>query len=95
VDLGDGTYGVRFFKSGVAAYERIDADLPTYSWSTTALAYTSFGAEGSMWAPMIEKGIRILPRSLNSYASISSGMMSEVYGAFGTSVTAILQRRCG
>src|SRR5262245_27840347 len=72
VALGDGTYAVRFFKSGQEVYERIDADLPTYSWSTTTLAYNSFGVDGSMWAPMIEKAFAYFRRGLNTYASISA-----------------------
>lgn len=87
VDLGDGTFAVQFAKNGVKQYVRVDNDLPTYSWSTTTLAYASWGEEGSMWAPLMEKAFAYFRKGQNTYASISSGLMSEVYNAFGTTST--------
>jgi hypothetical protein len=85
VSLGDGTYAVQFFKNGVPTYERVDADLATYSWSATTPAYVNFGHDGSIWAPLIEKAFCYFRKGLNSYASIGSGMMSEVYADLGVS----------
>ncbi len=85
VSLGDGTYAVQFFKGSTPTYVRVDADLATYSWSATAPAYANFGADGSIWAPLIEKAFAYFRKGVNTYASLNSGMMSEVYGDLGVS----------
>lgn len=86
VDFGDGTYGVRYFKSGAENYVRVDGDLPSYSWGTPA--YANVGSNSSIWVAIMEKAFCYFRKGLNSYASISSGMMSEVYGNLGATVTA-------
>ena len=90
VSLGDGTYAVQFVKNGVPTYERIDGDLATYSWSATTPAYANFGQDGSIWAPLIEKAFAYFRKGQNSYASINSGMMSEVYADLGVSGVATI-----
>jgi hypothetical protein len=87
VDFGDGTFGVRFFKGSVATYVRVDGDLPTYAPTTPA--YVKFGAEGSMWAPIIEKAFTYFRKGSGTYSSISSGLMGEVFSDFGVSVTSL------
>ncbi|HEX3357670.1 MAG TPA: C2 family cysteine protease [Tepidisphaeraceae bacterium] len=89
VNLGDGTYAVRFFKNNVASYVRVDADLATYSWSATTLAYDNFGQGGAMWAPLIEKAFTYFRTTKCTYDAIASGMMSEVYSDFGASASSI------
>src|SRR5439155_25840849 len=90
-----GTYGVQFFKNGVASYVRVDADLPTYSWSATTLSYVNFGHDGSMWAPIIEKAFTYFRTGARTYSSISSGLMSEVYSDFGISSASIAPTDAG
>ncbi|HEX8914427.1 MAG TPA: C2 family cysteine protease, partial [Humisphaera sp.] len=72
VDLGDGTYAVQFWKNGVASFYRVDADLPT--WQGTSSPYNAgFGAEGSMWVPVMEKAFAHFRTGANSYQSIWYG----------------------
>jgi Ca2+-binding RTX toxin-like protein len=87
-DLGDGTYAARFFHptSGVGQYVRVDADLYTYSWSTTTALYTSTGVQGSIWAPLLEKALTWVRGSkLGSYTTISGGWMNEASSRLGLS----------
>ena len=87
--LGDGTFAVEFFKGTTPVFERVDANLPTYNWSTTTPAYENVGQDNSIvGSAMIEKAFTYFRKGQNSYASISSGIMSEVYSDFGaTSAT--------
>jgi hypothetical protein len=87
-DLGDGTYAARFNNpsTGVEQYVRIDADLCTYTWSNTVQIYATSGAEGSIWAPMLEKALTWVRGSrLGNYATISSGWMNEAASRMGLS----------
>jgi Ca2+-binding RTX toxin-like protein len=85
VDFGDGTYGVQFKRGASTLFYRLDADLPSYS--TSALAYAAFGAEGSIWVAMLEKAWAMFRTARNSFASIEAGFMTEVASAFGQSNT--------
>jgi hypothetical protein len=70
VDLGDGTYAVRFYDSGQEVYVRVDADL----WLQDGnLAYAGLGLEGSIWAPIVEKAYAFFRKGQGTYQSISSG----------------------
>jgi len=84
-DLGDGTYAVQFVKNATNTFYRIDADLPAYSAST--LAYAGFGAQGSTWAPLLEKAWAFFRTGAGTYASIEGGWMGSVATAFGKSST--------
>jgi hypothetical protein len=81
VELGDGTYAVRFFRGNQQVFVRVDGDLPT--WSNGRLAYADTGAEGSIWTAVMEKAFAVFRTGANSYASIESGWMSEAYAALG------------
>lgn len=85
VDLGDGTFAVRFFKGSQAVYFRVDGDLPT--WSNGQLAYANQGTEGSLWVAVMEKAFAQFRTGANSYASIEAGWMSEAYAAIGKTST--------
>lgn len=78
VDLGDGTYAVRFYRNGAATYVRMDADLPT---SGGRLVYQDLGADRDLWAALLEKGWAYFRRNVGTYISIESGWMQEVYTA--------------
>lgn len=85
--LGDGTYAVRFLKSGVENYYRIDAQLPTYGSSP---AYANLTPSGELWVSLVEKAFAQFRSGLNSYASIDGGWMSEGYAAItGASYSSI------
>jgi hypothetical protein len=70
VDLGDGTYAVRFFRDGQEVYVRVDADLWT---ENGALEYANFGADGSLWVAIVEKAYAFFRKLQGTYASIASG----------------------
>jgi Ca2+-binding RTX toxin-like protein len=76
VDLGDGTYAVQFWANGSPRFMRVDADLST---SSGYLVYASLGQQNSLWVPIMEKAFTYFRKGLNTYASISSGWMNEVF----------------
>ncbi len=87
-DLGDGTYAVRFFSNNTPQYVRVDADLHTYTWSTTQLYNVSLGAENSTWAPLVEKALAWVRGSkLGTYATLNGGWMSEAFNRLGFTPT--------
>jgi hypothetical protein len=75
VDLDDGTYAVRFFRTegGAAEYVRVDADL----WideTTGKPEYARLGlVEEALWVPIVEKAFAFFRRQDGQYASISGG----------------------
>ncbi|APR75546.1 Alkaline phosphatase [Minicystis rosea] len=71
VDLGDGTYAVRFYKNGVAKYVRVDAEL----WvdSTGRPEYANSSTNASIWVPIVEKAYAFFRRDEGSYDSIVAG----------------------
>ncbi len=87
VELGDGTYAVKFVKNGAEMYFRVDGQLPT--WGNGALAYANTGTQNSVWVAIMEKAYAMFRTGANTYASIESGWMSEVYSALGKSSTSM------
>jgi hypothetical protein len=80
VDFGDGTYGVRLGSS----FYRVDGDLPAGSLASSDTSYAHLGAEGSLWAAIVEKAYAHYRTGANSYASLEGGWAVEVNRAFGT-----------
>lgn len=72
VDLGDGTYAVRFWRFGQAEYVRVDGDL---YWDPISgkPTYAKLGKNDSIWAPIVEKAYAFWRKKLGSYDSISGG----------------------
>jgi len=70
-ELGDGTYAIRFFRSGTERYYRLDADLP----GNFSPVYAKI-INGSIWAPLLEKAYCFFRYGQNSYNSISGGWMT-------------------
>jgi hypothetical protein len=66
VDLGDGTYAVRFVRNGVTSFVRVDGDISNNY-------YTQVGASGNMWAPIYEKAYAFYRTGASTYASLNSG----------------------
>ncbi|MCK5557368.1 MAG: hypothetical protein KAJ01_03255, partial [Candidatus Hydrogenedentes bacterium] len=75
--LGDGTYAIRFYRSGQEVYLRVDADLPVYS--NGSLTYAKLSPQGELWVPIVEKAYAHFRYNQNSYQSISGGWMDTVY----------------
>ena len=74
--MGDGTYAVRFYRSGQAVYLRLDADLPAWG---AAPVYADLSPEGELWVALVEKAYAQFRYGDNSYPSIEGGWMSAVY----------------
>ena len=75
--LGDGTYAVRFYRSGSPVYLRLDADLPVNSGG--AVVYARLSASGEIWVPLLEKAYAAFRTGANSYSSLEAGWMGNVY----------------
>ncbi|QOV90728.1 C2 family cysteine protease [Humisphaera borealis] len=96
VDLGDGTYAVRFFRSGVASYYRVDGDLPAVNGTPK---YAKLGNGNSIWVAIMEKAFAY-HRYFDggTYAILELGRSSEPFDAlaaqnadfWGTSGTNVL-----
>ncbi len=72
-DLGDGTYAVQFFlQNGTKTYVRVDNSLYMRPGGDKPM-YTNLGAEGSMWAAIIEKAWAIHRFATASYDDIAGG----------------------
>jgi hypothetical protein len=72
-DLGDGTYAVRFWRSGVEKFYRVDDQIPLV-WAggkeVTAFAGLGQGGNNSYWVPMMEKAWALCRKNAQSYESI-------------------------
>lgn len=83
VDLGDGTFGVQFFRNNTPTFVRVDADLPVLNGG---MCYDSIPSDnGSMWAPVIEKAYAFMRRMDGRYASLEAGFAGEAFGSLGVS----------
>ena len=80
VDLGDGSFGVQFFRNNTPTFIRVDADLPVTANGT---CYDSLPSSGAMWAAVMEKAYAFFRRLDGKYASIASGTASETFGSLG------------
>jgi hypothetical protein len=83
VDFGDGTYGVRLGSQ----FYRVDGDLPAASLASANPSYAGLGAEGSLWAAIVEKAYAHYRTGANTYASLEGGWSVEVNRAFGAAAT--------
>jgi hypothetical protein len=77
VDLGDGTYGVQFDRSGTFTYVRVDG---TFSSQASVV-----GASGNDWALVMEKAYAYFRSGANTYSSLNYGNSGTVMGDFGIS----------
>jgi hypothetical protein len=83
VDMGDGTYSVEFYSGGSPEFVRVNDQLPTNGGGSYVFAHP--GPSGNIWAPIIEKAYAYFRTGANTYASIGSGWMGDVYSALGIS----------
>jgi hypothetical protein len=81
VDMGDGTYTVQYENNNVPEFVRVSNDLPTTG--SESYVYARPGSTGSIWAAIMEKAYAFFRSGANTYASISSGWMGDVYTALG------------
>ncbi len=91
--MGDGTYGVRFFRDGAPVYLRVDGQLPG---SRVAPAYAKLSPEGETWVALAEKAYAQFRTGSNSYTSLSGGWMDPVYQAVtGQATTRVMGSASG
>jgi hypothetical protein len=81
VDLGDGTYAVRFKVFGMDTYYRVDNDLPVTAAGTTNLAYARLGNGGCMWTAILEKAEATVE---GSYGALTATDMELPYLRLGS-----------
>ncbi len=79
IDLGDGTYGVRFYDwyTQEEIWYRVDADLPQVNGTPT---YASITPDGELWVALLEKAF-IQYRGYDSYSRLDGGYMGGAYAA--------------
>jgi hypothetical protein len=83
VDMGDGTYVVQYESGSTPVFVRVSSDMPTGPFN--GLMYAHPGTNGTIWAMVMEKAFCYFRNGANTYASISSGSMGEVYADLGVS----------
>ncbi|HEY4219777.1 MAG TPA: C2 family cysteine protease, partial [Myxococcota bacterium] len=69
LDLGDGTYAVRFYQNGNPVYVRVDADFWVASNGNPYYAHLN----GALWPLVVEKAYAFFREKKGSYASIEYG----------------------
>ena len=74
VDLGDGTYAVRFSQYGVSTFVRVDGDMA--GWGV-------HNSNGSLWPMVFEKAYAFFRTQQNSYSSLNTGFSGDVYSNLG------------
>lgn len=87
VDLGDGTYAVRFLRYGVTTYVRVDGDLPAGGPYANGLWAAHPGSSGNQWTPIIEKAYAFFRTGSGTYSSLNYGWMSSVFNDLGIANT--------
>ena len=81
VDLGDGTYGVRFVLNGAKVYARVDGDLPVTASGN--LAYAQLGRQDAAWVAVMEKAWAVVWGGTASYKNIDGGWPDDASEALG------------
>jgi fibronectin type 3 domain-containing protein len=87
VDMGDGTYIVKFTRAGSPVFVRVSSQIPTAGGSN--FRYARPGAAGTVWVPIMEKAFAYFRSGANTYASINAGWMGEAYTALGVNSSTV------
>jgi hypothetical protein len=87
VDMGDGTYVVQFKTFNSTTFVRVSNVFST--GPVNGFMFASPGPDGSIWAPVMEKAFADYRTGANTYNSIASGWMAEVYSDFGVTFSNI------
>ena len=89
VDLGDGTYAVRFVRAGVTSYVRVDGDFNAGGWGP-GLNGVYDGATGNIWAVVFEKAYAFYRTAANTYASLNFGSVGQTFTDLGLTNSGIV-----
>jgi len=87
VELGDGSFAVRFYKNNQPVYIRVDGDLPVNNMN--GLIYGGLGTQSSIWGAIMEKAFAYFRNNNSNYASIEGGWSDEAYRVLGQSSSAV------
>jgi fibronectin type 3 domain-containing protein len=83
VDMGDGTYTVQFTGSnGSPVFVRVNNSFST-GYYGPGFQNLYYGANKSIWGMVMEKAYAYDREGKNTYASLDSGWMGDVYNALG------------
>jgi fibronectin type 3 domain-containing protein len=85
VDMGDGTYDVRFYNNGVATDVRVSNTFINGPYDFGQFLYAHPGANNTIWEAVMEKAFCYFTTGANTYDSILAGGMEEVYGDLNVS----------
>ncbi len=85
VDMGDGTYTVQFENGNTPTFVRVSSAMPKGPFG--GYMYAHPGSDGSIWAMVFEKAFAYYRTGANTFNSINSGWMGEVYNDFGVAST--------
>jgi hypothetical protein len=83
VDLGDGTYAMRFYKDGAETYYRVDGDLRVNGAGNPT--YAKLGTADSVWVPIMEKVFTFARSNAGTFQSIHGGGGAEPFNALNMS----------
>jgi hypothetical protein len=91
-ELGDGTFAVRLYDSGVlgttAKYYRIDGDLPVWSAGSTSPVFAKLSSDGAeLWVGLLEKAFAL---DRGGYDAIQGGFPSTTYAAIAGAASSIV-----
>lgn len=86
LNLGDGSYLVQFSRGSAKFFVHVDGELPTVDGSPE---YAGFGADGSIWAPVMEKAFAVFRTGAASYLSLNGGWMDEAFTALGATSASV------
>jgi Ca2+-binding RTX toxin-like protein len=81
VELGDGTYAVRFYRDGREHYVRVDGDLPT---SNGTPVFAGLGTEGSVWVAIMEKAFAFFRHNNSNWNALNGGRSGDVFERLGS-----------
>jgi Ca2+-binding RTX toxin-like protein len=90
VDLGDGTFAVRFMDGAAKRFIRVDRELPTHMDGPVERLSFAGAANGTLWGPIMEKAWAWFRTGEHSYENIEGseqpldpGSSDEAYKALG------------
>jgi len=79
VDMGDGTYDVRFYTNGVPVDVRVSNNFISGPYCMGSFLFAHPGANNAVWAAVMEKAFCYFTTGVNTYDSLLAGDMSETY----------------
>jgi hypothetical protein len=89
VDMGDGTYTVQFYNNGTPVFVRVNNSFST-GYYGPGFQNLYYGADKTIWGMVMEKAYAYDREGKNTYASLDSGWMGDVYAALGVNSNGVM-----